>query len=318
MFRITRKSSEGFDIVTLEDPETGCFAEIIPSCSALLHSYGIKNNSIDLQVIESYKSKQQFITQAEPLGFRGCKLSPFACRIKDSTYNFGNEKFVLENRSGGAHAMHGLLYNKSFTIIDQICTALDSAITLKYEYRGDEKGYPFSYDCIITWRLAKDCKLHVRTEIINKDEGLIPVQDGWHPYFKFSRPIDEIELEFQSKNIFEFDDELIPTGNKKAYFDFSTITLIRNLHFDSCFELDMQECQPLIVLRDTNLNVEVKIFPGNSYPYLQLYTPSDRSSIAIENISGISNGFNNGSFTTLESSQSAIFETSYQINLLTR
>jgi len=78
--------------------------------------------------------------------------------------------------------------------------------------------------------------------------------------------------------------------------------------------LDEQECQPLCVLRNPEKNIEVQFLPDESYPYLQIYTPQHRRSIAIENISGAPNAFNNGmGFITLESGQSALFSTTYKV-----
>jgi len=60
-----------------------------------------------------------------------------------------------------------------------------------------------------------------------------------------------------------------------------------------------------------------RYFLIRSYPYLQIYTPPHRRSIAIENISGVPDAFNNGmGFITLEPDQSAIFKTTYKIKLL--
>ncbi|MEO5907865.1 MAG: hypothetical protein ABIR50_11155, partial [Ginsengibacter sp.] len=112
---------------------------------------------------------------------------------------------------------------------------------------------------------------------------------------------------------------LIPTGNFVNYKKFSTIEEIGDTILDNCFMLDTQECQPLCVLRNVEKKFEVQFFPDESYPYLQIYTPPHRKSIAIENVSGPPDAFNNGmGFITLESGQSALFKTSYKILLLNK
>jgi aldose 1-epimerase len=63
----------------------------------------------------------------------------------------------------------------------------------------------------------------------------------------------------------------------------------------------------------------VQFFPSDSYPYLQIYTPPHRKSIAIENVSGPPDAFNNGmGFVTLEPGQSALFTTTYKVLLLNK
>jgi aldose 1-epimerase len=188
---------------------------------------------------------------------------------------------------------------------------------MKYEYRSEDPGYPFGYDCIVTWQLEAENKLTVTTECINKDEGLIPMQDGWHPYFTLGGSINDLQLEFQAKNMVEFNGELIPTKNIVNYTRFSSIEKIGDTFLDNCFTLDLQECQPLCVLRNSEKNIEVQLLPDESYPYLQIYTPPHRKSIAIENLSGTPDAFNNGmGVITLESGQSALYKTSYKILLL--
>lgn len=79
----------------------------------------------------------------------------------------------------------------------------------------------------------------------------------------------------------------------------------------------MDACQPLCVLRNPLKKIEIEIYPDKSYPYLQIYIPPHRKSIAIENISGAPDAFNNGmGVTTLEAGESALFKTSYKIKIL--
>ena len=143
------------------------------------------------------------------------------------------------------------------------------------------------------------------------------MQDGWHPYFTLGDSINELQLEFQVKNMVEFNDELVPTKRVLDFTKFSTIEKIGDTFLDNCFTLDLQECQPLCVLRNADKNIEVQLFPDETYPYLQIYTPPHRKSIAIENLSGTPDAFNNGmGVITLEPGQSALYKTSYKILLL--
>lgn len=317
MFSIEHKTENGFNIVLLRDENTGCFAEIVPECGAGLKAFGMISDARNFQVIDYYQSKAEFDQSVEPLGYKSCKLSPFVCRLRDGRYRFGAEDYQIQMPEEQQHALHGLLYKKRFEVANEEANELQAAITLKYSYRGDNEGYPFNYDCLITYRLAGDCKLHLRTECINRSEGLIPVQDGWHPYFNLGEKIDNLELEFQSLEQYVFDKDLLPTGNKTEFKEFSSIMPIGDIHLDNSFTLDMQECQPLCVLRNKSDGIEVQIFPSKSYPILQVYTPDHRNSIALENLSGPPDAFNLGKgFITLESGQSAIFETAYRINFI--
>ena len=319
MFTIQKKKESGFDKIILQNDETKNYAAVAPACGAVLLEFVVEQNNVLLNVIDGYKSADEFKNQLAERGFKGCKLSPFVCRLNQSKFTFADKEYVVEKQksSPNKHAIHGLIYDKSFEVISETANDKEAAVTMKYEYREDDPGYPFNYDCIVTWRLEKNNKLTVITECVNKDEGLIPIQDGWHPYFTLGDTINNLDLEFQSLKMVEFNTELLPTKKLIDYTRFTTIEKLGDRFLDNCFVLDSQECQPLCVLRNADKKIEVQLMPDESYPYLQIYTPPHRKSIAIENLSGAPDGFNNNiGVTTLESGQSSLFKTSYKIVLL--
>ena len=62
-----------------------------------------------------------------------------------------------------------------------------------------------------------------------------------------------------------------------------------------------------------NEKYQLIVQPLMNYPYLQLYTPADRKSIAIENLSGIPNCFNNKiGLQLMKPHQNLVLKTSYQ------
>ena len=317
MFNIQKKTENGFDKIVLIDKTSKTFAEIVPSCSAILHAFTVIKDEKEFNVIESYQSEADFRNNVTSKGFLGTRLSPFVCRINKGKYHFAGKDYHIQKYYDRNNALHGMLYDQSFTIIDQHANEDRAHVSMKYEYRRTDSGYPFNYDCIVTYELEKDNKLNVITEVINKDENKIPIQDGWHPYFKLDGKIDDLQLQFHSKELVEFDEALIPTGKLIPYKEFDTAKNLGDIFFDNCFTLDLQK-QPICLLRNTKKNIQVEIHPDESYPYLQFYTPSHRNSIAIENISGAPDAFNNGmGFKTLSPGESVTFKTSYKITLLT-
>lgn len=316
MFSIQEKKDNGFKKIILTDDSTKTFAQIIPECGAILNAFTANNKGNFMNVVESYASAQDFKINVTK-GFLGTKLSPFVCRLNKGAYHFGDKNYKMENFYHGQNALHGKLYDKEFIVSGESSNELHASVTMKYEYRAEDAGYPFNYDCIVTWQLEKENKLLVTTECINQDKGLIPIQDGWHPYFTLGDTIDNLQLEFQSGEMVEFNEDLIPTKKLLPYHDFNSLKKIGNTFFDNCFALTVDACQPLCVLRNHDAGIEIEIHPDRSYPYLQIYTPPHRRSIAIENISGAPDAFNNGmGFATLEPGESALFKTIYKITIL--
>ena len=318
MFSIKEKSENGFDKIVLCDESSGTAAEVIPACGALLNSFAILHDGVLLNLVDHYADADEFKNNAEALGFKSCKLSPFVCRMKNGRYHFGEADHTIEKFYLGKNAIHGLIYDALFTVTEIQATNENATVTMRHQYRGEDKGYPFNYDCLISYQLKKENALTVTTEIINKDEGSIPIADGWHPYFSFGSSINDLQLEFQSREILEFDEELISTGKLIPYQEFGSLKNIGDIFFDNCFTLNFAECQPMLVLRSSSQQLQLEIHPDKSYPYLQIYTPPHRKSIAIENLSAAPDAFNNAmGLITLTPGETALFKTTYKIASLT-
>ena len=315
MFSIDHIEENGFKKIRLKDKSGNFFAELIPECAAMLFSFGIVLDGRPHNVISSFSAKKEFDQQVTQKGFRGVKLSPFVCRINKGKYNFGEKEYVIKKFYHNENALHGELFDKAFTITSENINEGSASVTMIYSYQQEDSGYPFFYDCQVEWKLSSNGRLTAITTCTNKDKGLIPMQDGWHPYFDLGARIDDLYLEFQSKEIVVFNDQLIPTGEMKEYDKFNSIKKVGNTVYDNCFTLNMETCQPMCVLKNLESGIQVSFFPSASYPYIQFYTPDDRMSIAIENISGAPDSFNNNmGFQTLEPGQSAQYEITYQLS----
>jgi aldose 1-epimerase len=73
----------------------------------------------------------------------------------------------------------------------------------------------------------------------------------------------------------------------------------------------------MCVVRNPKRKVQLEIYPEKSYPYLQIYTPDHRKSIAIENLSAAPDAFNNGlGLKVLEPGEAATFTTKFIIRSL--
>ncbi len=57
MYSIITKTENGFDKIILKDETAGTFAEVIPSCSAILHAFTVIKDEKEFNVIDSYQSE---------------------------------------------------------------------------------------------------------------------------------------------------------------------------------------------------------------------------------------------------------------------
>jgi aldose 1-epimerase len=316
MFSVDKIFQDGFEILRLSDGE-GCVASIVPACGGILNAFSKLHHGKELNVIDGYSSKTAFDEAAESNGFKSCKLSPYVCRLKNGEYKFAEKEYKVDGFYLGQHALHGLIYKSPFDVIKAEANEDAAQVELLYSYKKEVEGYPFKYDCRVIYELKKDNTLHIRTIIKNQSELAIPITDGWHPYFTLGGNVNELLIQVNAPYMLEFDEELIPTGKKFLNEKFIAAEKIGDTTLDNCFLVDIKNTNPVVILKDPVNTIQLEISCDKSYPIIQVYTPDHRKSIAIENLSGAPDAFNNGiGLIALAAGKEVIFSTSYSIRSL--
>jgi aldose 1-epimerase len=292
-FSVSRINQNGLQLVKLQDKATNTIITILPEYGALLHSFEILVNGEYLNIIDNYSGREQ-VEQDLALSYKSSKLSPFVCRLRNGKYKIDGEEFEIGKKFKDGNAIHGLLYNKPFKIVDEFSDDQQASITLRYHFKREDAGYPYVYVCEVRYTLVPQNILQVETIILNLDQVEIPIADGWHPYFTLGGPIDDYEFQVSTSTMVEFDNGLIPTGELIPDDTFSNAVRIGDRQLDNCFLIQLVEQQPAALMLNPANGVYLSIFTNNRYPYLQLYTPPHRKSIAIENLSAAPDCFNNG------------------------
>jgi aldose 1-epimerase len=191
-----------------------------------------------------------------------------------------------------------------------------AAIILRYHYKKDDPGYPFNYSCEVRYTLHPQQTLQIETTVLNLEDEPIPLADGWHPYFRLGETIDDCVMQFSSDRMLEFNDQLLPTGNLVHNDSFTEPASLKNHWLDNCFLLNVVEGTPCCALHNPKNGLTLSFFTDTYYPYLQVYTPDHRESIAIENLSSAPDCFNNGmGLLMLPPRQSQTFNVWYQLSL---
>jgi aldose 1-epimerase len=313
-FSIEDQQINNLDLIILKDETSKTEIAVLPRYGALLHSFNININDNQFNVIENYKSKEE-VDKILSTSYKSSKLSPFPCRINNATYNFNYKKYSFENKFIDGTAIHGLLFNKSFSATQKKITENEASIILKYNYNKDDAGYPFDYTCAVEYILQKNNFLTIKTTVTNQSEIAIPIADGWHPYFRLGGTVNHWLMQFDSDSIVEFNESLIPTGKLLPYNKFNSPQQIDNIQLDNCFVLKKEFKKSVCSIYNPKNKLRISFFTDNSYPYLQIYTPPNRESIAIENLSGAPDCFNNKmGLILLQSGHSQTFTVSYQLS----
>lgn len=312
MFEISARNENGFEKILLQNPTNRL--EIIPDCGGILNAWEFNINDKWINVIQGYESKKDFEINCESKGFRSCKLSPYACRVKNGNYSFNGNTYNIGKFGFDEHNIHGLVYDLPFEIINKEIENNEARLELELFYEGQDQGFPFKYSIRVIYILNESNTLTIQTIVNNHHDKEIPMSDGWHPYFTLGGKIDEYMLQISSNKLLEFDEQLIPTGSEITYEKFQNLELIGNTFLDNCFVLNKSSSGVACTLLNSK-DIKLEIIPEKSYPYLQVFTPDHRNSIAIENLSAAPDAFNNKiGLIILKAGEERLFATTYKLS----
>lgn len=314
-FSVSRVTENDFSLVRLQDKATGTIISVLPEFGALLHGFEIPLQGASYNIIDNYAGRKDLDENLDRF-YKSSKLSPFVCRIPNGRYEYAGEHFEFEKKFFDGSAIHGLLYNKPFNVLSQFADDEKASVALRYHYNREDRGYPFEYVCEVRYTLHPQRRLLVETTLLNLDEFDIPLADGWHPYFQLGGTVNDYELQFSSDRMLEFNDQLIPTGKYIPETGFIHPMRLGDRQLDNCFLLQLQEGLPCCVLRNPTNGLSLSFFTDTGYSFLQIYTPDHRKSIAIENLSGAPDCFNNGmGLMLLPPRRSETFHVWYQLSV---
>ncbi len=286
-FTIKVQPLSTFELIQISDSSQNNSIDIVTR-GALLNAWRMHDKQASINIIAGNDFSKGWGT-FEANGFKSGKMSPFACRLNQGKYTYQGKLYQIEKFYLGDHAIHGILYDAPFTIKSTDISATAASVILKYDYNRTDVGFPFNYSMEVEWRLEKNNKVSVQTTVINNNNNPIPMMDGWHPYFTLGSEVDTYTLKFSCEGQLEYDKALLPTGNILAEQGFEQGKLLNGVVLDNGYV--QKEKDNLCTIENDRYTLYIQ--PTKGYSYLQIYTPPDRKSIAIENLSGAPDCFNN-------------------------
>lgn len=315
MFEIQTQKFGSFNQVKLINVDIGEYVVIIPEYGGCVNELVLNKKGEHYSVINGCETFEELL---ENKFYKSAKMLPFANRIPDGKYKFNETSYQLPiNWPQENHAIHGFMNDKNYAIADKISTENSARLTLKYQYKGDYSGYPFPFLVTLKFHLTKK-GFKFSTKVKNIGNSSLPIMDGWHPYFRLkSKTINDLLLKIPVNQRTEIDDRMIPTGKLLPFDSFSNFTKIGDTFFDTCFPLESKEAIFTTELLDEETELILQIWQETGvqkYNFLQIYTPPDRQSIAIEPMTSNTNSFNSGDGLIILRPEK-IFQTSCGINL---
>lgn len=259
----------------IENSEYNCYAKIHLNLGASLQELTLNGH----QIIKDLSPLTYNNTYASSI------LFPFANRIKDGHYTFNGKAYQFEiNQKEENNALHGLVYDKPFTVIDQKATQDKASVKLLYNQTNHSVGFPYTFSLLLEYTLTKN-SINLNASIKNTGPEAFPFTIGWHPYFS-SDNLYNSYLKFESNKTLVFDDRniTIDKTNIEPFNEFK----IEDKNLDDCFVLNSNE------IHFFTPNYNFLMTSSETDNFLQLYTPPHANTIAIEPTTGVSDSFNNG------------------------
>ena len=225
--------------------------------------------------------------------FESSLLFPFPNRLANGAYEFeGKDYQFAHNDFGRPNALHGLIFDKKFTLTDQGKDHSKAWATARLMESGENASYPFPFAFEVTYTLS-DKALSLELTVTNRGNTSMPFGIGWHPYFNLEQEISQCSLKLPVCREVEVDDLLIPNGKKSPSTCFDGYRSLDGLVLDTCFEIsELEEENSVFVKLNDHQNLEV--WQDKNHPYIQVFTPGDGQTIAIEPMTCGINALNTG------------------------
>jgi aldose 1-epimerase len=291
MYLVTRSSFGRHVSYVLRNERTGEYLSVVPAFGAVVHALGLRGAGTVVPVIVGEPTPAALKRNR---WFRGVKLLPFPNRLANAQYTFdGVVRHVPKNLPGEPHAIHGLVYNKPFSVVRATASVRSATLELQHLLKPT-KAYPFTLRIRITYTLSAR-GMRCSTVVKNVGASLAPFGDGWHPYFALTAPVHKLAVRLPAAKRVALDAAMIPTGKLHSDTRFVTSRTIGALKLDTGFALVRTRGVARTELHDGVNKLALTLWQdASAYPCVQLFIPPDRQSIAIEPMSCPANAFNSG------------------------
>eukprot|EP01122_Echinamoeba_exundans_P015782 TRINITY_DN7681_c0_g1_i1.p1 TRINITY_DN7681_c0_g1~~TRINITY_DN7681_c0_g1_i1.p1 ORF type:complete len:336 (-),score=33.64 TRINITY_DN7681_c0_g1_i1:211-1218(-) len=249
----------------------------------------------------------------------GTQLAPWVNRVDHGRYTFNGKEFCLVvNEIPRDNALHGYLFKNGISIKATSDTDSSVSVTLCHSFNAVNSpacpGYPFQVTVEITYTVSHDGFTVTTTGSVFSETHEAPFSCGWHPYFSLDGGALNWRINLAGGKDAVVNDRMIPTGVR----DFSGYngTSVQTLELDNCFQpqVDTQRISTVLT-RSGSDAVTVELWQDrDAFPFVQIYTPPHKRSIAIEPVSANINDFNAPQPKKITADQP--FSGSYGISLL--
>lgn len=197
--------------------------------------------------------------------------------------------------------MHGLLADRVMKVEKAIATDESAVLTLSYDFKNEENGYPFSWFYQITYTLSSQGLDFYITVDNTMETSPLLMYIGWHPYFLCTTHKALIRFDqCTGWNHIQLNSNANPTGTTALGVPFDGNTPIGGnasnpTAYDDEYKASLPptECSQIKTkLYDPDTDKTVVLHQSANMRFLQVFTGLT-GTVAIEPMSGMADAFNN-------------------------
>ena len=274
----------------------GAEFEILSGYGAGLNAWRIPDKNSKLSDLLFGYREGDDIFKIGPDTNAGCRLAPFPGRVAYAKFNWnGGDYQLVNNVSWAPHALHGFLQNKEWKFVSFESDNEKCVATFAIDWPGAFTGFPFPFRAVNKITFTGE-SYTVESTVTNIGKSDLPYSEGWHPYYTLGEKINGLTMTLPESNLAILDKADIPTGEFKPDLRFVGGRAIGDEFINDCFCLNQGESTLIsknkkifenilatVELKSDTKSLQIWQKAGNEqYNAIQIYTPPDRMSIAIE------------------------------------
>ncbi|MDO4411824.1 aldose 1-epimerase family protein [Cutibacterium sp.] len=233
-----------------------------------------------------------FDADQAPIASQGQQLLPWPNRIRDGHYSFnGVDQQLAISEVDRNNAIHGLAAWVPWSLVEHS----ESSVTQEVRIMS-QPGWPGTIDVWLTHSLD-DHGLTVTVKARNVGATEVPFGYAAHPYFCLGGSIDEWQVEAPFASWLQVDDRLLPV-QMRDMDEVHTLNgqPVNGRTFDTAYTLDGGKSvgEPAWRVKVTAGQRSHELWGDSTMGWVQIYTPDDRLSLAVEPMTCGPNAFNEG------------------------
>lgn len=220
--------------------------------------------------------------------FESSLLFPFPNRLAEGDFHFEGQTYVFEkNDFGRPNALHGFVHDMNFEVNEYRSDRIVFSLT----YHGERSQFPFPFQLTISYILGVH-SLDVLVSVKNIGDVKLPFGFGWHPYFLLKQK-STTSLKLPACQRVLVNQNLVPTGEQEVFREFADKRSLVGHKLDNCFAFSEDQTQYSTLL-SLDSRIELEVWQDHQFPFLQVFTPEDDLTVALEpmtcNIDALNNG----------------------------